>query len=116
MSVPREGDGRILPAVDISPWLRPDATTSPDRAFCHVYGRGKGQAQMILGWPHSFVAVLESGRTSWTAMLDAVRIDPRSLSDQHPLVLISQSRRAGFVDRGHPRHVRVRYPTSRTVH
>ncbi|WP_433712418.1 NF041680 family putative transposase [Nocardia sp. CA-084685] len=76
LPVPRDGDGRILLAVDVSPWLRPDAATSPDRAFCHVYGRGKGQAQMIPGWPYSFVAALEPGRTSWTAMLDAVRIDP----------------------------------------
>jgi hypothetical protein len=62
--------------VDISPWLRPDAATSPDRSFCHVYGRGKGQAQMIPGWPYSFVAALEPGRTSWTALLDAVRLGP----------------------------------------
>src|SRR5262249_59623699 len=51
-----------------------DAATSPARSFCHVYGRGKGQAQMIPGWPYSFVAALEPGRTSWTALLDAVRL------------------------------------------
>jgi hypothetical protein len=66
--------GRIVLAVDVSPWLRPDAPTSPDRLFCHVHGRGKGQAQMIPGWPYSFVAALETGRTSWTAVLDAVRL------------------------------------------
>jgi hypothetical protein len=54
---------------DVSNWLRPDAGTSPDRLFCHTYGRGKGQAQMIPGWPYSFVAALEPGRTSWTAIL-----------------------------------------------
>jgi DDE superfamily endonuclease len=62
--------------VDVSPWLRPDAATSPDRLFCHVYGRGKGQAQMIPGWPYSVVAALEPGRSSWTALLDAVRLAP----------------------------------------
>jgi hypothetical protein len=41
-----------------------------------VYGRGKGQAQMIPGWPYSVVAALEPGRTSWTAVLDAVRLGP----------------------------------------
>jgi DDE superfamily endonuclease len=76
LPVPRDGHGRITLAVDISPWLRPDAATSPDRSFCHVYGRGKGQAQMIPGWPYSFVAALEPGRTSWTALLDAVRLGP----------------------------------------
>src|SRR6516162_6599344 len=69
-------DGRIKLAVDVCNWLRPDAATSPGRLFCHVYGRGKGQAQMIPGWPYSVVAALEPGRTSWTAVLDAVRLGP----------------------------------------
>ena len=60
-------DGRLVLAVDVSPWLRSDAPTSAERLFCHVYGRGKGQAQMIPGWPYSFVAALEPGRTCWTA-------------------------------------------------
>src|SRR3712207_216898 len=72
--LPRAADGRIVLAVDVSPWLRSDAPTSPDRLFCHVYGRGKGQAHLIPGWPYSFVAALEPGRTSWTALLDAVRL------------------------------------------
>ena len=45
-------------------------------ARTNVYGRGKGQAQMIPGWPYSVVAALEPGRTSWTAVLDAVRVGP----------------------------------------
>lgn len=76
LPLPRAADGRIVLAVDVSHWLRPDAVTSGDRLFCHVYGRGKGQAQMIPGWPYSFVAVLETGRTSWTQVLDAVRLGP----------------------------------------
>ena len=31
---------------------------------------------MIPGWPYSFVAALEPGRTSWTLPLDAVRLGP----------------------------------------
>jgi hypothetical protein len=27
---------------------------------------------MIPGWPYSIVVVLETGRTSWTALLDAI--------------------------------------------
>jgi hypothetical protein len=68
--------GRLVLAVDVSPWLRPDAASSGDRLFCHVYGRAKNNAQLIPGWPYSFVAALETGRTSWTAMLDAVRLGP----------------------------------------
>ena len=69
-------DGRIRLAVDVSSWLRPEAETSPGRLFCHCYARGRGNAQMIPGWPYSVIAALEPGRTSWTAVLDAVRLGP----------------------------------------
>ncbi|MEV0903213.1 NF041680 family putative transposase, partial [Actinoplanes sp. NPDC049802] len=76
LPLPRDRAGRIVLAVDVSPWLRPDAATAEDRSFCHVYGRGRNAAQMIPGWAYSFVAALETGRSSWTAVLDAVRIGP----------------------------------------
>jgi DDE superfamily endonuclease len=76
LPLPAWPDGRIRLAVDVCNWLRPGAVTSPERLFCHVYGRGKGQAQMIPGWPYSVVAALEPGRTSWTAVLDAIRLGP----------------------------------------
>lgn len=68
--------GRLVLAVDVSAWLRPDANTSDARSFCHTYGRGKDEHRMIPGWPYSVVAALEAGRTSWTAMLDAQRLAP----------------------------------------
>ncbi|HEY2578638.1 MAG TPA: transposase [Streptosporangiaceae bacterium] len=74
--LPAWPDGRIRLAVDVSNWLRPDAVTSPERLFCHCYGRGKNSAQMIPGWPYSLVAALEPGRSSWTRLLDAVRLGP----------------------------------------
>ena len=43
LPLPAWPDGRIRLAVDVSPWLRPEAATSPGRLFCHVYGRGKGR-------------------------------------------------------------------------
>jgi len=76
LPLPRDASGRIVLAVDVSNWLRPDAATVPGRSFCHVHGRGKGGAQMIPGWPYSFVVALEPGRTSWTAVLDVQRITP----------------------------------------
>ncbi|MGW4402373.1 NF041680 family putative transposase [Amycolatopsis nivea] len=75
-AIPRDDDGRITLAIDVSNWLRPDADTSPGRLFCHTYARARGQVQMIPGWPYSFVAALEPGRTSWTAMLDVLRVRP----------------------------------------
>jgi hypothetical protein len=88
LPLPRVGD-RIVLAVDVSPWLRPDAETSPARLFCHVHGRARGNAQMIPGWPYSVVAALGSGRSSWTAMLDAVRLGP---TDEATAVTAAQLR------------------------
>jgi hypothetical protein len=68
--------GRIVLAVDATAWLRPDAATSPERLFCHVYGRTRETDQLLPGWPYQLVAVLESGPTSWTALLDARRLSP----------------------------------------
>ncbi|SDD31572.1 DDE superfamily endonuclease [Streptomyces prasinopilosus] len=66
LPLPKAADGRIVLAVDVSHWLRPDAPTSGDRS----------SDQLVPGWPYSFVAVPESGRTSWVALLDAVRLGP----------------------------------------
>jgi hypothetical protein len=41
LPLPRVGE-RIVLGVDVTPWLRPDAETSPDRLFCHVRGRARG--------------------------------------------------------------------------
>lgn len=79
MPLPRFDGGRLVLAVDVSPWLprlTPDAPCSADRLFCHVYGRAKSASQFIPGRPYSFVAVLEPGATSWTGILDMARLGP----------------------------------------
>jgi hypothetical protein len=58
--------GRIVLAVDVTAWLRPDANCSPGRLYCHVTGHGRDQDQMVPGWTYSFVAAVEPGPTSWT--------------------------------------------------
>ncbi|WP_460778713.1 NF041680 family putative transposase, partial [Nocardiopsis nanhaiensis] len=68
--------GRLVLAADVSPYLRPDAWTSPDRSWCHTYGRGTGQTEMVPGWPYSMLVALEEGSTSWTAPLDVARLPP----------------------------------------
>jgi hypothetical protein len=68
--------GRIVLAVDATPWPRPDAETCPERLFCHVYGRTRESDQLLPGWPYQLVAACESGPTSWTALLDVVRLGP----------------------------------------
>src|SRR5205823_1850763 len=100
LPLPRAADGRLVLAADVSNWLRPGAVTSAERLFCHVYGRGKGQAQMIPGWPYSVIAALEPGRTSWTAVLDAVRLGP---DDDETEVTAAQVREvvARLIEAGH---------------
>ena len=51
---PKAADGRPVLAVDVSPWLLPDAPCSPDRLFCHVYGRSGRSSEPV----HSRLAVL----------------------------------------------------------
>ena len=51
LPLPAWPDGRIRLAVDVCNWLRPDAVTSPELLFCHCYARGRGNAQLIPGWP-----------------------------------------------------------------
>ncbi|MET9671053.1 transposase [Streptomyces sp. NPDC006475] len=50
--------------------------------------------EFIPSWPYSFVAVLESGATSWTAILDAVRLGP---ADDATAITAAQLR--GVVER-----------------
>ncbi|MEU9993633.1 transposase [Streptomyces sp. NPDC048045] len=74
--LPRAADGRLVLAIDITCWLRPDAHTSPLRILCHTYGQGKDQHIPVPGWPYSIICALEPGRSSWTAPLDALRLAP----------------------------------------
>jgi hypothetical protein len=74
--LPRDGQGRLRLAVDVTSWPRPDAECSPGRSHCHQYCRCNGTRQTIPGWPYSVIAALETGGTSWTALLDAVRLGP----------------------------------------
>src|SRR6266550_170820 len=80
-------DGPVKIAVDVSAWPRPDAVTS--QALCHCYTacRCDGARKTIPGWPFSFAAGLEWGASSWTALLDAVRIGPH---DDATVVTVGQ--------------------------
>lgn len=90
LPLPKAADGRLVLAVDITSWLRPEAHTSPQRILCHTYGRGKDTHIMVPGWPYSVVCALETGRHSWTAPLDAQRLAP---GDDAATVTATQLRR-----------------------
>jgi DDE superfamily endonuclease len=104
--LPRAADGRLVLAVDITCWLRPEAHTSPQRILCHTYGRGKDTHMMVPGWPYSVVVALQAGRGSWTAPLDAVRLAPgadaASVTAQQIRVVIDRLTAAGHWQPGDP--------------
>ena len=81
--------GPVKIAVDVSPWPRPDAVTSPGLCHCYTSCRCDGTRKTIPGWPFSVAAGLEWGASSWTALLDAVRIDP---ADDPTIVAVDQVR------------------------
>ncbi|ESU51706.1 hypothetical protein P376_0326 [Streptomyces sp. HCCB10043] len=87
--LPRAADGRIVLTVDVGNWPRPDAPTSPESLFCHVHGGCRSADQDIPGRPCCLVAALETGRTSRTAALDAMRLGP---SDDATAVTAAQLR------------------------
>ncbi|WP_371774905.1 transposase [Streptomyces sp. NBC_01438] len=62
-STSRRGCGRTRRPARTAPSVTPSAAATPS-------------IQMIPGWPYSFVVAPETGRTSWTAVLDAVRLEP----------------------------------------
>src|SRR4051795_4172903 len=98
--------GRIVLAVDATPWPRPDAETCPQRLFCHVYGRTRESDQLLPGWPYQLVAALESGPTSWTALLDARRLGPAedatAVTAEQLRAVIGRLRSAGHWSSGDP--------------
>jgi hypothetical protein len=89
LDLPRNSSGQLRVVVDVTAWPRPDAECSPKRCHCHRPCRCDGVRQTIPGWPYSIVAVLESGRSSWTLPLDAVRLAP---DDDATAVTASQIR------------------------
>src|SRR5262249_38878560 len=50
LELPRGSDGQIRLAVDVTPWPRPDAACSPQRAHAHRPCRCDGVRQTIPGW------------------------------------------------------------------
>ncbi|WP_432986420.1 transposase [Dactylosporangium sp. CA-233914] len=59
----------------------------PERCHCYTACRCDGARKTIPGWPFSFAAGLQWGASSWTTLLDAVRIGPH---DDPTLVTVEQ--------------------------
>ncbi|MCW2939796.1 MAG: hypothetical protein JWN00_2781 [Actinomycetia bacterium] len=75
LPLPRTADGRIVLAVDVSPWLRPDAATSAERLFCHVHGRSDIDLRGMHLLPLEQIVGLKPGQTvTWIRTHSGVEI------------------------------------------
>jgi hypothetical protein len=63
-------------AVDASTWARCDAECSPQRGFYYSASRHSAGQPIVAGWCYSFIAGLGFERDSWTAPVDAHRLEP----------------------------------------
>ncbi|MCX5208237.1 transposase [Kitasatospora sp. NBC_00240] len=106
LELPRGADRQLSIAVDVTPWPRPDAECSPARLHCYRPCRCDGVRQTIPGWPYQVAAALGGGRSSWTGVLDAVRIgpgdDPTAVTAAQIRDLLERLREAGQWRDGDP--------------
>lgn len=64
-------------AVDTSTWCRNDADCSAERGYYYHPSRHSNGQPIVAGWAYQWIAQLNWPADSWTAPLDAVRLDPR---------------------------------------
>ena len=68
-------DGPLKFVIDVSAWHRPYAECSAQRHLCNTSCACGNRSGTVAGWPYSVCAGLEWGRSSWSAPLDARRLD-----------------------------------------
>jgi Transposase DDE domain len=80
---------RVLPdtdplvfAVDVTTWPRCDAECSPERGYYYHPSRHSAGQPIIAGWAFQWIAQLGFDRDSWTAPVDARRLQPLDDTDQ----------------------------------
>ncbi|MDD1748279.1 MAG: transposase [Methanothrix sp.] len=65
---------RLLIGVDSSGVARPESPTAKDRTYLYVHNLRKSTAPVTIGWSFSSVVVLPESPSSWTYVLDNLRI------------------------------------------
>jgi hypothetical protein len=61
-------------AVDVSPWPRCDAETSPGRSYLYHPSRHSAGQPIVAGWAYQLVVGLSFQRDSWVRPVDARRV------------------------------------------
>lgn len=67
--------GTPVYAVDVSPWPRCDAESSPGRCYLYHPSRHSAGQPIVAGWAYQLVARLGFERDSWVTPVDALRLE-----------------------------------------
>lgn len=73
----RDPSWPLVFAVDASTWCRNDADCSAERGYYYHSSRHSNGQPIVAGWSYQWIAQLNWSADSWTAPLDAARLDPR---------------------------------------
>jgi hypothetical protein len=68
-------------AVDVTTWPRCDAECSPERGLYYHPSRHSAGQPIVAGWAFQWIAQLGFARDSWTAPVDARRLQPLDDTD-----------------------------------
>jgi hypothetical protein len=81
VSVPAT-DQRLVLGVDATPMPRPESPTARDRTYQYVHNLPDCTAPVTVGWSFSAVVVLPERSSSWTYVLDTLRIPSHQTAGQ----------------------------------
>jgi hypothetical protein len=68
-------------AVDVTTWPRCDAECSPERGLYYHPSRHSAGQPIVAGWAYQWICQLGFARDSWTAPMDARRLQPLDDTD-----------------------------------
>jgi DDE superfamily endonuclease len=74
--------GEPIYAVDVTCWPRCDAECSPERGLYYHPSRHSAGQPIVAGWAFQWICQLGFARDSWTAPVDARRLQPLDDTDQ----------------------------------
>jgi DDE superfamily endonuclease len=77
LALARDPGWPLVFAVDASTWCRNDAECSAERGYYYHSSRHSAGQPIVAGWSYQWIAQLDWAADSWTAPMDAVRLDPR---------------------------------------
>ena len=80
--------GQPIYAVDVTTWPRCDAECSPERGYYYHPSRHSAGQPIVAGWAFQWICQLGFARDSWTAPVDARRLQPLDDTDHTAAVQI----------------------------